>query len=109
MPANAWLRAIWLPRAELPIWRLAASRDEQLWRSEPVHPGAEHSLSRERNCEQLLFGIGGCDQLQANGHAGAIAPDRHCNRTEPQIIDRDRVADYAAVDPGVAVGIGDVR
>jgi hypothetical protein len=45
----------------------------------------------------------------AEPSSGAVASDRQRNRAEPEIVGRDRVADNAAVDPQVAVGIRDVR
>jgi hypothetical protein len=48
-------------------------------------------------------------QLQPDGHAGAVAADRHRDRAEAEIVDPSRIADDAAIDPEVAVGVRDVR
>ena len=48
-------------------------------------------------------------QLETDRHAGAVAPDRHRDGTEPEVIDRYRVPDDAAVNPEVAIGIGYVQ
>jgi pimeloyl-ACP methyl ester carboxylesterase len=62
---------------------------EQRGCSEPVHGGAEDPLRRERDGEQLLLGMGGRGQLQPDGHAGAVAPDRQRDRAEVEVVDPD--------------------
>src|SRR5580692_5601856 len=48
------------------------------------------------------FPARGRDQLEPDGHAGAIASDRYRDRAEPEIIDRDGVADDAAIGAKMA-------
>ena len=67
----------------------------------------ELALRRECDREKPRFPTGGRSQLEPDGHAGAIAPDRHCDRAQPEIIDRDGVADDAAVHLEVAIGVRD--
>ena len=85
------------------------SGSEQRRRSQPVGGGAKQALGHQRDCQQLLLGIGGRGQLQPDGHAGAVAADRHRDRAEPEIVDPSRIADDASVNPEVAFGVRDVR
>ena len=64
------------------------SRQEQWRRSEPVRPSAEHSLGRKRDRQQLFFGMGWRGQLDADGHAGAVVPDRHRDGAEAETVDQ---------------------
>jgi hypothetical protein len=72
---------------------------EQRGCSEPVGRGAQHSLGRQRDCEQLFLGVGRRRQLEADGHAGVVSADRHRDRAEAEIVDPSRIADDAAIDP----------
>ena len=89
--------------------RAVISRRQQRRCPEPVGGSTEHPFRSERDGKQPLFGMGGCGQLEPDWHPGAVASDRHRNRAEPEIIDRDRVSDNATIDPEVAVGIRDIR
>jgi len=85
-----------------PEWRATG---EHWRRSEPVCPRAERALGRKRDRQQLFFGTGRRGQLEADRHAGAVAPDRHRDRAQAEVIDPSRITNDAAVDPEMTVGV----
>jgi hypothetical protein len=52
-----------------------------------VHRGAKHPLCRECDRKKPLFRTGRCGQPQSDRHAGAVTPDWHRHRRQPEIID----------------------
>src|SRR5438445_609801 len=49
--------------------------------------------------------MGGRGQLQPDGHAGAVAPDRHRDRAKAEVVDPGGITHDAAVDPETAIAL----